>query len=365
MKKRVKVMAAIMLSGTLFSTSISPVLAETGAMAESGQLESQETTVDTLLPLETGEGFTDFKDAFGTIYGHAVWFVTTNGIAQGLTQTYFGVEEPIKRVDAAMILGNFVFMDETDVPKAAFTDVPPRAVEIVSALKHSGIVNGKSATQFGSDLKITRGEAAIMLYNGHKDIFPSTEELDDGLMFSDVSNRYKNAVHVLSAAGIIKGKTNNKFGTNEALTRGQLALLIERIYYYEGPLGQEDKADYPAEDMGISIETDKTSYTPAKDANMKITIKNSGDQHYLFTPEYEVQKLVDGKWYEVPYSNLISFPVIMGELEANSTQVNDFNLGSSIFKAPLRRGFYRIVQDFYHAEDDSKTDIAAEFSIRD
>lgn len=369
MKKPFNVLATALLAGTMFTTSISPVFAETDLPTESNQFEGQKPAtdidqLDPLPPLETGEGFTNFKDANGTIYAHAVWFVTINGIAQGLTDKYFGVEEPIKRVDAAVILGDFMYIDQFDVPKAAFTDVPPRAAKIISALKHYGIINGKSETKFAPDLQITRGEAAIMLYNAHKDIFPPIEELDNRLMFTDVSDRYKEAVHVLSEAGIIKGKSNNKFGTSESLTRGQLALLIERIYYYEGPLGAEDNMEYPSEASELSITTDKKIYNLDEDENIKVLIENHSDQTYTHRPELMLQKRVDGKWYKVPYSGLINFPTILDTLEGYEMLEQNFDLHKGL-KAPLIRGSYRIVQEFYNDRVKRGTKIAAEFSIRD
>lgn len=370
MKKPFNALATALLTVAMFTTTISPVFAETDLPTETDQIEGQEPATDIdelepLPPLETGEGFTNFKDANGTIYAHAVWFVTRVGLTQGITDTYFGVDEPIKRVDAAMILEDFVYIDDFDVPKAAFTDVPARAVRTISILKHHGIINGKSETQFGSNLNITRGEAAIMLYNAHKNFFPSTEELDNKLMFKDVSGRYKEAVHVLSDAGIIKGKSNNKFGTNELLTRGQLALLVERIYYYEGPLGAEDNVEYPSETKELSITTDKTVYNLYDDKNIEITIENQSDQIYSHRPEFMLQKRVDGKWYEVPYSDSLTFPLILETLEGYETQEQNLNLDArqAGYKVPFARGFYRIVQEFYDNKGQGSTKIAAKFSI--
>ncbi|GKW46781.1 S-layer homology domain-containing protein [Planococcus sp. NCCP-2050] len=358
MKKPLQVLASIMLAGTLFPASVYPVFAETDLPEE-----SQEDTYEPLPPLETGEGFTNYRDANGTIYAHAVWFVTTSGIAHGFSYDYFGVNEPIKRVDAAMILGNFVYVEDTDVPKAAFTDLPQRAVKTISILKHHGILNGKSKTKFGPNLNITRGEAAIMLHNAHKEVFPPTEELDGKLVFKDVSGRYKEAVHVLSEAGIIKGKTAGRFGTDEPLTRGQMALLIERIYEYDGPLGAEDKQEYPAEEKGLSISADKQSYDTYSDKVIKIIMGNTGQQNYLHRPEYSLQKQVGDKWYEVPYSKFVDFYTIMEELEAGEKLELTLEVDSPRYQAPLQDGFYRIVQEFYPEKQPGSVSIAAKFSI--
>lgn len=84
-----------------------------------------------------------------------------------------------------------MYLEDKDVPKAAFTDLPQRAVKTISLLKHHGILNGKSKTKFCPNLDITRGEAAIMLYSAYKEKFPPIEEVDSKLMFQDVSGRFK------------------------------------------------------------------------------------------------------------------------------------------------------------------------------
>ncbi|KKB34500.1 S-layer homology domain-containing protein [Bacillus thermotolerans] len=221
MRKPYSVLTAALLAGAMFLSSVPPVSAEE-------VIEPAEE----LPPLDLGVGITPFTDAKGTRYAVAVQFLYNNGIARGISETRFGVDEPIKRVDAAMIIGTYMAIDYIfpDAPRAAFRDLPTRAVKIVSALKEAGIVNGKTDTYFGSDLQITRGEAAIMLYNAFK---PELKESDQPLTFTDVTGRYEEPVRALAEAGIIQGKTERQFGTHDPLTRGQLALFMYGSYLYE------------------------------------------------------------------------------------------------------------------------------------
>ena len=95
---------------------------------------------------------------------------------------------PIKRVDAAVLIANVLGLDTEKAPDAGFKDVPDRAKGAVNALKEAGITNGKSADQFGSTQPITRGEMAIWLQKGF-DLTGSTE-----LPFTDVKGDYVSAV---------------------------------------------------------------------------------------------------------------------------------------------------------------------------
>lgn len=105
-----------------------------------------------------------FTDVTGR-YKDAVDFVVSKG-AKGLTETSFGVNEYIKRVDAAVLLANVLELNSKDAPESGFKDVPANAKGAVNALKAAGITSGKTKTTFGSNLYITRGELAIWLKKG-------------------------------------------------------------------------------------------------------------------------------------------------------------------------------------------------------
>src|SRR5574342_891256 len=79
----------------------------------------------------------NFKDVSGR-YVDAVDFVVGAG-ASGKSSTYFGVNESIKRVDAAVLLAKVLGLDTEDAPEAGFQDVPDRAKAAVNALKFYGI----------------------------------------------------------------------------------------------------------------------------------------------------------------------------------------------------------------------------------
>ncbi|WP_050180522.1 GDSL-type esterase/lipase family protein [Domibacillus robiginosus] len=251
MKKPFNVLATGLLAGTMFMSSISPAFAETeedgsAAIPEENTSKPSQPT-DDLPPLDTGRGVTRFTDVPSkTELAYAVQFLDQNGIARGYTKGYhtvFGVNDPIKRVDFAVILGTYMPID-TDVPNAGFKDLPARAVKLVSALKYKGIANGKTAAYFGAAESITRGEAAIMLYNAFKGYFDISGTVKNP--FTDAVGRYAEPVRILHGAGIIKGISSTEFGTNDSITRGQFALLIHRIFQQEQKLRDEKKSGFVA-----------------------------------------------------------------------------------------------------------------------
>lgn len=206
MKKPLNVLAASLGAGAIFTSSVSPASAH-------------------------------FSDSEGTIYEEAVNFLVENYITMGYIKE-FGVEMPIKRVDAAVLLAKYLELDLQNAPKTNFKDVPARAVQSVAALKYSGIVNGKSDVYFGAADNITRGEAAIIFSRAFG--YETTDQVSiqpagEVSEFTDVTDRYVSAVNMLVERGIIQGKSNNRFGTNENLTRGQFALMVYRMSQYERP----------------------------------------------------------------------------------------------------------------------------------
>lgn len=214
MKKPLNVLTASLLAGTVFASSVSPAFAEEANTAVQS---------DSLVDIE------------GTIYKEAVEFLVKNDIASGFPGR-FGVEEPIKRVDSAIMMAKYLGLDIQYAAKTNFKDVPARAIPYVAALKEAEIVNGKSAVYFGAVENITRGEAAIIFHRAFgMALAEGTSETSTSTKFTDVTGRYVEAVNFLVDRGVIQGKANNRFGTNELLTRGQFALMVYRMSQYERP----------------------------------------------------------------------------------------------------------------------------------
>lgn len=257
MKKPFKVLGTTMLAGTVFSSTLTSVFAEEAQVPAptEGEIVPEIPVIDPqpvedLPPLETEADYTPFNDVWNTGYFKAVNYFYWPGVVKGLREDYFGVEELIKRVDAAMIIGETSFLDSKG-GTLPFKDLPSRAIPAITRLYSNGVVNGKSATLFGAADNITRGEAAIILYGAFKEKlvaepakFTATttssekyegiqarwKPTDKSIIFTDVIGRYVEAVDALYEAGVIKGTSETRFGVNDKLTRGQLMLLLYRLY---------------------------------------------------------------------------------------------------------------------------------------
>ncbi|WP_338449573.1 5'-nucleotidase C-terminal domain-containing protein [Niallia oryzisoli] len=163
--------------------------------------------------------FTDVPER----YQEAVEFLISTG-AKGTTASSFGTYENIKRVDAAVLLANVLGLDIENAADSGFKDVPERAVGAVNALKEAGITNGKSTESFGAQDLITRGELAIWIQKG----FDLQEKTT--LPFTDVSERYEQAVQALLAHEITQGISKTEFGVHQPAKRGDYAVFLYKAF---------------------------------------------------------------------------------------------------------------------------------------
>ena len=154
-------------------------------------------------------------------YADAVEYVYNKGI-QGFSPTKFGVNENITRLDAAVMLAKVLELDVDQATSSDFTDVPTNRAKYVNALKEAGITSGKTATSFGSYQNITRGELAVWIQRA----FELTGEEETS--FTDVASRYTKAVSALVSNGITNGVAETKFGTNQPAKRGDYAIFLHR-----------------------------------------------------------------------------------------------------------------------------------------
>ena len=156
-------------------------------------------------------------------YQEAVDFLVSKG-AKGTSTTTFGTHENIKRVDAAVLLANVLGLDTKKASDSGFKDVPERARGAVNALKEAKITNGKTADTFGSSDLITRGELAVWIQKGFE-----LKGFTD-LSFKDVEGQYKNAVEALVADEITKGVSASEFGISQHAKRGDYAIFLHKAF---------------------------------------------------------------------------------------------------------------------------------------
>ena len=200
-------------------------------------------------------------------YKDAVNFLLEKGATKGMTETQFGVNENIKRVDAAVQLVKVLGLDTEKAPASGFTDVPSRAVKEVNALKAAGITSGKTETTFNSDALITRGELAVWIQRAFE--LKGTADVT----FTDVNKNYTDAVSALVTFGITNGINETQFGTDNNAKRGDFAIFLMKAANAEKveAIEVESASAVGAKKLNVqfnqAVDTDKVKLTVKKGAS--------------------------------------------------------------------------------------------------
>src|SRR5690606_9948058 len=101
---------------------------------------------------------------------------------------------------------------------------------------HYGIVNGRNATTFDPNAKITRAEMATMAANALKKVLAYSEVADTDAALSKFSDAdkinevLKASVALLTQEAIINGKGDGIFDPNGTSTRAQAAIIIYQLF---------------------------------------------------------------------------------------------------------------------------------------
>ena len=96
----------------------------------------------------------------------------------------------------------------------------------VGYVQKQGIFGGYENNTFKPEKSITRAEFAKVIAN-----FAGLEASEEGQSFKDVKDNFwaKDAIEAVSANGYMKGRGNNKFHPNEAITRAEVATVLNKI----------------------------------------------------------------------------------------------------------------------------------------
>jgi hypothetical protein len=162
----------------------------------------------------------NFNDV-STNYEEAVSYLFNNKIVNGLTDTTFGTYMSLTRGDAAVIIAHAKNLDVDNAADAGFTDVNSRVAGAANALVEAGIMSGKNSTTFAPNEKLTRGQMAKILVNAY-----DLQDQAVATPFTDVNATFDKYIKAIYGAKITGGKTPTTFGTNLQITRGDFANLL-------------------------------------------------------------------------------------------------------------------------------------------
>lgn len=147
------------------------------------------------------------------------------GVINGYDDGTFRPSLAVTRGQAAKVIVNAFKLNATDsIEKINFKDLNEsnEYYESIKTLKALGIVSGYDDNTFRPNATVTRGQMAIMIARAldlnAKGTSPFTD-VQEGSSFA-------NAVTALYEAGISKGISATEFGVNNKVTRGQLATFI-------------------------------------------------------------------------------------------------------------------------------------------
>ena len=133
---------------------------------------------------------------------------------------------------------------------SAFSDVKTSAWyhEDVQYVSENGLMKGTGENLFSPDATTTRGMIVTILYR-----LEGEPVVDYAMGFTDVAEGewYTEAVRWAASEGIVGGYGGGLFGSDDAVTREQLAVILYRYAVYKGY------------DVSIGEDTNILSYTDA------------------------------------------------------------------------------------------------------
>ena len=140
----------------------------------------------------------------------------------------------LKTLCAAVLLFCILgFCSNSTVHAAYFTDVKPGAwyYNYVQDVSDKGLMHGYSNNKFGPDDTLTRGQFATILYRIENEPYVTFSGV-----FRDVAygQYYSAPVEWAFKENIISGYSSMKFGPNDPLTREQLVTIMYRYASYKG-----------------------------------------------------------------------------------------------------------------------------------
>lgn len=174
--------------------------------------------------LAAGGTFSDVPDH--AWYADAVDYVYDNGIMNGTSATTFSPNNPMTRAMLTAVLYRAAGSPAVTTAAAGFSDVAANAyyASAVAWASANGIVTGYGNGRFGSNDPVSRAQIAAILWR-----YAGSPSADAGQNFADESSipTYASAaVDWARANGIVNGKEGNRFDPNGSATRAQVATIL-------------------------------------------------------------------------------------------------------------------------------------------
>ena len=180
--------------------------------------------------------FTDVRS--NDWFSDAVSYVQERGLMSGTSATRFSPNAQTSRAMLATILYRAAGQPET-TGQSSFVDVLASDYfsDAVAWASENGIVTGYSRTRFGSDDPVSREQIATLLWR-----YAGSPSADSTQSFADqnqISDYARSAVNWARANGIVSGRPGNRFDPAASATRAEVATILRNF------LSQQPNADTP------------------------------------------------------------------------------------------------------------------------
>ena len=185
-----------------------------------------------------GVGYKNPAPAFTDIQNHwaadNILFVASRGLLSGTSDTTFSPNTGMTRGMFVTALGRLAGINPDSYKTGKFTDVKADAyyAPYVNWAAQNGIVEGVTATTFAPDTNINREQMAVIMANYAKKLGYTVPKTLEAVTFVDnasISSWAKEAVKSMQQAGILAGKTNNRFDPAGTATRAEVATVLRRF----------------------------------------------------------------------------------------------------------------------------------------
>ena len=185
-----------------------------------------------------GIGYKNPVPAFTDIQNHwaadNILFVASRGLLSGTSDTTFSPNTGMTRGMFVTALGRLAGINPDSYKTGKFTDVKADAyyAPYVNWAAQTGIVTGVTATTFAPDTNINREQMAVIMENYAAKLGYTVPKTLEAVTFADnasISSWAKEAVKSMQQAGILAGKTNNRFDPAGTATRAEVATVLWRF----------------------------------------------------------------------------------------------------------------------------------------
>ncbi|RSL30169.1 S-layer homology domain-containing protein [Salibacterium salarium] len=169
--------------------------------------------------------FSDVEEDFWA--ADEINYLVAEDIVSGYDDGTFRPNETVKRSQAAAMLVEALELDTKDRPAPDFSDINAdfHAYDVVAAVRDEAIISGKNGAFMPNDA-LTRGQMAAVLNRS----FSLDGDAEDSAYFDDMekTDAFYNDVQVIAQAGITTGYADGTFGPNDDVTRAQFAIFLSR-----------------------------------------------------------------------------------------------------------------------------------------